>query len=197
MLHCLLLRLQPTGEYRLDAASNNKNAERIQVHLITRASSSQITASSVIAQKNNLLSSALNGTSTPIASVSSSSLATSDTDVLALVPAYYPTEALTNRPQFDRVSPDDFVGLPVADHPGRIVVTLFLSAVGKVDRVQIDESSVTPLQEEWLVKQLGMQTLRPGLISGNAVPSKWSLEFSFDQSPFQSSPSGEMQSVPQ
>lgn len=64
-----------------------------------------------------------------------------------------------------------------------IQLTVFIGQDGKLDKFEILNSTLSPPETEWLVKDLILTTFKPALKDGRTVPSQQNVEIFLDSSP--------------
>jgi len=92
------------------------------------------------------------------------------------LPKYFRAEELSRQPELvDRL--DETLREPLeAGFRGHLILRLFLSDSGKVDRVGVIESTMPPEVEGLVVKAFYLARYRPGEIEDRAVMSEMTVE---------------------
>lgn len=90
--------------------------------------------------------------------------------------AYYTTQELSQRPQPITTIPD-FSLVPVTSpEPARLILRLFISDKGLVDRIQVENTELSKEQSDAL-KDIFLNTFfSPGLLENKPVPSQMRIE---------------------
>lgn len=92
---------------------------------------------------------------------------------------YWPVDKLDVRPQIKtHVMPEYPADLP-AGVRGRVVLELYISATGTLDRVRVARAEPRDRFEQAAVKAFTGAHFAPGMRKGNAVPSLMRIEVTF------------------